>query len=1550
LRKQAILLVTSIVFALILAGSVAAEGTGGNDSLNENNTVQLTVNLDSGETSGNQEEGLDPQISGVVKEVYNETSGSYTNFTNAIPVNGAIVTIKNPSDNSVIATGTTNANGEYDISFLSALTQFKVEIAYSTYKTYILNVIPTGTPIPEFQLNHTFLPDIAILCSDTNIATAIKSLNNRRLIYLDIWYGTSDNDWIMQYVNFAYIYMAMPGSGWGDTWYDELLHSPANANYMISSTFGYPCDTDTDSYGGDGLHLVGGFDTNDTENTLENTNLGSYYYLATGTATETNLQYMVEYIYYLLGETTIDPTQNGKSPVMATPSWGIYHPDYPNATVSAVPTQEQIKTWIESNPGYTLPYYSLKWMDEDYSTWAATSRNTVYQEFESWYNTTKSNITDAFIVIVSYTAGGETIDALIREYESQGRAVLNLFQSETTPSAASLLEELVIGIDGNGPLGRGVSAVTSLYSWSLDYNDLSTGDGALTELESIDLEVIKAIQLYTENSLTSKLGAQSEWVYAVTYPYFEGVYSPVVISYTDENGVEHPIESGIEKVVTLTNKWALLKELPNSDKKIAIILYNYPPGKSEMGASYLDVFQSVHDLLVKLAEEGYDLGTEEIPTVDELYTLVAEFGNKGSWAQNLLEQYVEENLETLQVNGQLVDSETYLQWFSELPETLQQEVIVEWGSAIGDIMTYNGYLVLPGIMLGNVFITVQPSRGWEEVEDYHDSYLPPSHQYIAFYNWLEDVFGANAMIHMGTHGTLEFLPGRTVGLQEDDWTFQLTNIPNINPYIVSNPGEGMVAKNRADALIIDHMTPAMVSSNLYGDLVVIHTLIEQYENALSLGNNQILPALEEEITTKAEELGFEAQTQEQTFDEWMEELHLMLHEIENDVIPLGLHTLGEVLTGDELVQEVFTISSSMTQITNHMKNVLYPAITADYYDMQEDLQYEGEVNAIDAQIIFYIGKIANGADPSSLGVTDADLLADLEYCKETIDNIRDNREWENLLDALSGGFVGSGLGADPSYADVLPTGMNFYSSDPEKMPTQAAWTTAKEVVDEMLIEYYQEHGEFPETIGMVMWGTELLRTDGIAIAEFLYLLGVQIVWETNGDVNPTPVLIPLKNLTITIDGVTIQRPRIDVFTTAVIGNEIWINLMNNAVKLVSEANETSDENYVIKHLAEDSSLDRIFGLDGLVLEGTGVSDLLPNTSKWGTSEELASVYLSRVSYAWTSTDNGVIIQQNQGTFQYLLKTADIITQNIDSTWRLLDSDDYYDWYGGMLLASQSLGGNPEGLLADIRNQNDIEIRNVQDEIELEIRSQLLNPTYMDSLLNTPSGWIEYAARYENLFGIDATTGSLSNEMWTLVAQNLLSDSFTTTTNYQAFATQSMLGWVIEAARRDMWQADSQLLTSLVDKYIQSVNEYGVCCCHHTCGNLAFNQYMVMGSSLSTAQLQQFAGVLCAATGELISVGNTGSIGQSSSTSQTSDSSSSSSSVSPGDTSDAQTTSTSGEQAGTTGEGSAYEVSKAGQQSSGQSNMPIVAIIGVLILVGLVGFGYFRGNILGFFKK
>ncbi|MGE4395505.1 MAG: cobaltochelatase subunit CobN, partial [Methanobacteriales archaeon] len=1357
------------------------------------------------------------EVNGQIKEIYNETSGTYTSLDNAIPIKNATIRIK--YNETIINETKTNENGQYTIGFTPMINPIELEISYSTYKkaTYTIN----GT----CTINHTFMPDIAIISSAPEKAKILTSLNNRRIIYHDMWNPNSQaNDWILQYVNFAYIDMAMPGTGYGDSWYPHLLKSPANKNYMIAAAFGYPTDTDTDPYGGDGLHLLKGHNTNDTPDTIENTYIASYWALASGTATRENLENMIKYIYYLLNETDYNPVEQGEGPIMSNPDWGLYHPDY--GVASIIPTRDQIKNWIETNPGLRPPYNSLKWVDENYASWASEQRQNLYNSFGEWYNQTK-NITRPFIVVVSYSPS-PVVDAIIREAEKNGRAAFCLYQGATNPPITTFLEELV----NAKSLGRDINAIISLYSWSLNYPNLPNG-GALQELTTMNIPVIKGVQLYDNSSLTNPLGSQYEWTWQVTIPSFEGVFSPIVVSYTD-NGEEIPIETGVKKIVDIADKWAKLRELENSTKKLAIIVYNYPPGKDGLTASYLDVFQSLYELLIKLKENGYNTG--EIPSPGELYTLLRESGNKGTWAKPLLEKYISEHKTTLEENKQLISPETYIGWFNELPEKLREEVITKWGEPPGDVMTINRTIVIPGIVLGNIFIGIQPSRGWEEIQDYHDPYLPPHHQYIAFYKWIEEVFGANAMIHLGTHGTLEWLPGRMIGLTEEDWPFQLTNLPNIYPYIVSNPGEGLVAKDRSNALIIDHMTPAMVQGGLYGDLIEIHDLIHQYQNALKVGNIQILPELEDEIKAKVSKMGFNISGD---FNKALEELHIRLHEIENDIIPLGLHSLGKILDGEELLEEVFTIASSRSDLLENVKKKLYPSITLSYSEISKDTAYENETENIKKTAKEWIKYIINGTIPEGITTTN------LEFINDTINKIRANKEWQNLLDALNGGFIEPGLAGDPAWNDVLPTGVNFYAANPKKMPTKAAWETAKKVVDNLLTDYYKAHGRFPQLVGMVMWGTELLRTDGLAIAEFLYLLGVKPVWNSNGDLNPEPVLMSPSELKIVINGQQISRPRIDVFVTAVTGYQGWIDLMNRAVELAASANDTL--NYVKKHYDEYQSLDRVFGLRGLVLEGTGVSDLLPNTSKWETTSELADVYLSRVSYAWKSTPNGISIQQNKGTFQYLLKNMDLMTQNLDSTWRLLDTDDYYDWFGGMLLASRQLGGNPDTSLVDIRNKNTITTRNIKEEIELEIRSQLLNPKYMDSLLSSPSGWMEYASRYKNAFAIAVTSNSISEQLWTQMAENLLTPRFSTPGPYGAFATQSMIAWVLEANRRGIWTpSDRGLVTNLVNQYIRIANQYGVACCHHTCGNIVFNQWLVSVSSLNSAALQKFAGVIAAA--------------------------------------------------------------------------------------------------------
>ena len=250
-----------------------------------------------------------------------------------------------------------------------------------------------------------------------------------------------------------------------------------------------------------------------------------------------------------------------------------------------------------------------------------------------------------------------------------------------------------------------------------------------------------------------------EWTYAVTIPSFEGVFGAIVTSYVDDMGKVHVIDSGVEKLVKMTIGWANLKDKENTDKKITIVLYNYPPGKAEIGASYLDVYQSTHDLLELFVDNGYDIGMtkDEIPSVKQLGDIIASFGNKGTWAQGLLNDYVEKNWDYLIKNNQLISLDEYYALTADINNKSMMQLIDYWGDGLGKIMVYNDtYILIPGIQYGNVFITFQPSRGWEEVTNYHDTTLPPHQQYVAFYEWLDKTAKTDVIINMGTHGTLEF--------------------------------------------------------------------------------------------------------------------------------------------------------------------------------------------------------------------------------------------------------------------------------------------------------------------------------------------------------------------------------------------------------------------------------------------------------------------------------------------------------------------------------------------------------------------------------------------------------------------------------------------------------------------------------------------------------------------------------------------------------------------------------------------------------------------------
>ena len=1554
-----------------------------------------------------------------VKDSYNETSKTWNE--EGFNLQGATIKVFD-SSNNLVSTHKTDLNGNAVIRGLGS-SKYNLEVSFSTYESQIYEVDFTKNSGTVKIEGIQFVPDMLLLVDYNSHSEKVDVLMNmsKRIAYISTTDFDKSRAWLVEYAKYIHIDMFSESaySVLTAQYLKELLaKSPANANYNVAYTFSVFSKQIMDNTG---IHIVGASAENNTFDTIENTYIGSYFQardIEESDILQSNMKNYFAYVRYLINPKKYDdPTLDEANAPLMSPECGFYHPDLGLYTL--VPEGKLINQWIRENPGYTHSSDgSLNWMTENYVDWLVEELDptSLFIRFEKDY-ISKFNPDKPFIAIASYYGGEEVADALIRGYEANGRPAFNVFKTGTQPPMSSILNKIA------SISSVGISAINSLCSWSLDYAN-GTAEPDLTD---IDLHVLKGIVEISEYSYLSELGPQAEWTFMVTYPSFEGVFGQVALSYVDTLGNTHVIQEGVDKMVKLNCKWADLHDMNNSDKKVAIMLYNYPPGKAEIGASYLDVFNSTFELLYQLYAQGYDIGGsfeysnavnntyQWIINSDDSYLinktrvnllslynltqLIFDMNNKGSWAKGLLNTYVEENWDYLMEHHQLISLTDFERLTSDVNDDLFNQMIFYWKDGLGPAMVYKEkYIVIPGVWFGNVFVTFQPSRGWEEVQDYHSLTIPPHQQYVAFYEWLDKTANMNAIISMGTHGTLEWLPGINLGAFPGDWTFELTLIPTVYPYIVSNPGEAMVARDRSSALLITHMTPAMVSSELYGNYTTLKNYINYYNEQVSLNVSANAESYKEMILELAPELGFRNISDNESFQDWIDELHIYLDDMEDDFNTYGLHHLGKILTGYELAEEIITIVTSQTKIYDQLLEFLYPNLAGlkFYDDIQGNLNYTVEADTIKSFLKQYTTRLVNGTSVEQLndefGILEGTSLYNSTlYCVDIIRNIQLNNEWNAILLALEGRYVKSGLFADPSYGDSIPTGYDGYASDPTRMPSPAAYASAVRIVDMLLANYYEEHGKWPELTSLILWGTEISRTEGIGVAEFMYFLGCKPVWADNGKVLGVEQ-IPLEELTITLNnGSVVNRPRIDVFASMVTNNKDWITWMLRAVEFAAYAEgENETNNYVIKHYKEYPHLDRLFGLPGNVLEGTGMSNLIPNTADWSIesiNEYAMDVYLNKVSYSWTLDEKGnVVVTKQRETYEYLLDNVDVITQNFDSSWRLFDSDDYYDWFGGLynaanVLKEKSGKDKPDTAFFDIRNKNKYISRTYQEELEFEIRSILVNPQYYNALVKTPAGMNAYASRFQNFYATTVLGGEkLNKQLGNQLADTVLGINSGVNSNTLAAGSQSSMAWMIYMAQQGLWDGDASTVQKLVDAYMQSVIDYGVACCHHTCKNLAWNAEIIQLSSLTPSQKQKFAEILAQATEtdplyqmdqkpqEPINQGtqgqgfnngengnqNANALTNSSSQQSQSDGSNSGGKTAAGadasqsgnaksaaDASDSQDTSSGGE--GSDGAKS-YEISEKSASksaSSTESSMPIFVIIAVIVLIAIFLVGYVR---------
>ena len=888
-------------------------------------------------------------------------------------------------------------------------------------------------------------------------------------------------------------------------------------------------------------------------------------------------------------------------------------------------------------------------------------------------------------------------------------------------------------------------------------------------LAECGVPVINALSLYrqtTEQWRTSSRGMND---FAVAFgfiaPEASGLIEPTLLYGTveakQENGsvlrTPELMHGNLAQLSSRIAKWVALRHKPNNEKKVAIFVYNGAGGKQSIAASGLNVPESLHVILSVLQKHGYQLDTE-VPSSNELTKLLLKGArNAGSWAPGEVQALAESGL------AALLPVAEYAKWFDELPQPLRESVVAAWGPpSNASIMRHGENLVLPMLRLGNLVVLPEPMRGWldDPHKLLHSKELPPHHQYLAVYLWLNRVFHADAMIHLGRHGSSEWLPGKQLGLDSSDAAAVVrSNIPEIYPYISDGIGEGVVAKRRASAVVIDHLTPLFRVSSTEINWSSIQQQIGECESADPAVQPQRREAIRDHLRTLKLPEGIDLES-----DDWFEEV-AEFAESRTQLAPYGLHVFGRSPSNVEIDETVAMIPKEQRDIAK-----------------------------------------------KSMATAGQDELA-------------------ALLDALAGRFVRPGPSGDPLRRPGMPVGRNFYSFDPAKIPSQAAYQRGLQMAEDLLAKEHARLGHFPKTVAIMLWAGEAIRTDGHSESLALALLGMEPTYDKQGNCTGVrPVL-----------AVRLGRPRIDVLLTA---SGAYRDQFGGIIALLEDARRqaatlSDTENYI------NAQRPGVFfpkpGTYGIRINRiTGASWL------WEDRTPMVQTYLDNMAYTTGQTEN-----VRQALEQAAASVESVVQSRSSSVYGVTDIDESFQYLGGLSAAVQSLSGNaPSEYIADLRQPNRAKTVKLQNFLNAEMDSRLLNREWLARMMKENYAGAALLSRMvDNLWGWQATSPHLVTEqLWSKTHQVLMEDSHGLgmrefLTQEREWAYQSIAARLLEATRKGFWTPGEDVRKELAAGYLQSVLRAGMACCDHTCNNPMLNQMVVqlvsIPGGLPSDVVQQF---------------------------------------------------------------------------------------------------------------
>jgi magnesium chelatase subunit H len=958
--------------------------------------------------------------------------------------------------------------------------------------------------------------------------------------------------------------------------------------------------------------------------------------------------------------------------------------------------------------------------------------------------------TIGLVLLRSYVLGKDAnhYDGVIRAMEARGLNVIPAFAGglDARPAMDALFME-------NGEVL--VDAVVNLTGFSLvggpAYNDSAAAEAALAKLDRPYVAAhpveFQTLQGWGANR-QGLLPLESTIMIAI--PELDGGTTPMVFGGRSDGsatpcpgcergctwasgGEVRAMQSCPERAEALAARMVKIAELRRSkeaERRIGIVLFNFPPNGGAAGtAQFLSVFESLHATLGRLQAEGYDV---DVPASADAVRERILNGNAARFG-------MEANVHAHVGAEHIVASEPYL-----------AEIEAEWGPAPGKFQSDGQSLFILGAQFGNVFIGIQPALGYEgdPMRLLFEGRFAPTHAFMAFYRWLRDDFKAHAVLHFGTHGSLEFMPGKQTGLTAKCWPERLIgDLPNIYLYAANNPSEGVLAKRRSAATLVSYLTPALTNSGVYKGLADLKATVDRWRSADPSSDE--LAALAEVIVEQAAALDLDGHD--------VPALAAKLYEIERELIPQGLHVAGQAASAEERIDMLAAVASAR----------------------EADVP-RGQIEAI----------VAGTAK------LDSPLMKELAALNTALAT---NQELDGLMAALGGRFVRPVSGGDILRTpEILPTGRNIHGFDPFRLPSAFAvkdgFAQAQRIIERSLAD----SGAVPETVAMVLWGTDNLKSEGAQLAQAMALIGARPRFDSYNRLAGAE-LIPLEEL---------GRPRIDVVVTlsGVFRDllPLQTRMLAEAALLASAADEPTTLNFVRKHsLAhasehgcdmETAALRVYSNAEGAY--GANVN-LLIDSSGWTDPDELADCFERQKGFAYGVKGEPV---RQAALLKSALKTVDCAYQNLESVeLGITTIDQYVDALGGISRAVTRARGEAAPVYIGDQTQGSGKVRTLQEQVALETRTRILNPVWTEGQLRHGyEGVRQIEAAVTTTMGWSATTGEVDAWVYQRITETYVLDEAMrdriAAMNPRAAA--KVANRLIEASERQYWAPDAATLAAL----------------------------------------------------------------------------------------------------------------------------------------------------------